>query len=86
MIATLVFKKVAHVENDNSYLHTAAEYESLAVKILEKFYQTHTIICSDAIIRRIPDYGDVTWLELAVAAEAKEFIAHRAVQDILNNI
>ena len=42
--------------------------------------------CTKAIIRRIPSYGNVTWLELAVEAEAKEFIAQRAVQDVLNNI
>ena len=86
LIATLIFKKLAHAENDNNYIQTALEYENLAVQILEKFHQTHTTLCSDAIIRRIPDYGDVTWLELAVAAQAKEFIAHRAVQDVLNNI
>jgi hypothetical protein len=39
-----------------------------------------------AIIRQIPAYGNVTWLEVAMTAEAKEFIAHRAVQDVLNNI
>jgi hypothetical protein len=28
----------------------------------------------------------VSWLELAVAVEAKQFIAHKAFQDVLNNI
>jgi hypothetical protein len=43
-------------------------------------------VCTKAIIRQVPSYGNLTWLDLAVLAEAKEFIAQRAVQDVLNNI
>ena len=48
--------------------------------------QANNRACTKAIIRQIPAYGNITWLELAVAAEAKQFIAQRAVQHVLNNI
>ena len=86
LIATLIYKKRAHKENDNSYNVSADEFEHLAVQILDKFYQANSHACTKAIIRQIPAYGNITWLQLAVAAEAKEFIAQRAVQDVLNNI
>lgn len=86
MIATSLYKKRARKDNDNTYSHSADEFESLAVQILDKFYQANPHTCTKAIIRQIPAYGNVTWLELAVAAEAKQFIAQRAVQDVLNNI
>jgi hypothetical protein len=56
------------------------------VEILEKFYQTNSFECTQAIIRQIPQFGNVTWLHLAVMAEAKLFIAQKAVQDVLNDI
>jgi hypothetical protein len=86
LIATLIYKKKARKENDNSYNQSAAEFENLAVQILDKFYQVNAHACMKAIIRQIPAYGNATWLKLAVEASAKEFIAHRAVQDVLNNI
>jgi hypothetical protein len=86
LIAALVYRKRARKENDSSYNTSADEFENLAVQILDKYYHANSHACTKAIIRQIPAYGNVTWLELAVAAEAKEFIAQRAVQDVLNNI
>ncbi|CAF3718951.1 unnamed protein product [Rotaria sp. Silwood1] len=86
LIATLLYKKHAHKEHDNSYKKLAVDFENLAVQILDKFYQVNSQACTKAIIRRIPIWGNATWLDLAVAADAKEFIARRAVQDLLNNI
>ncbi len=86
LIATLLYKNLADKRNDNSYIQSADEFENLAVQILDKFYQTSRRQCTKALIRQIPAYGNVTWLELAVAAEAKQFIAQKAVQDVLNNI
>jgi hypothetical protein len=86
LIATLLYRKRAHKDNDENYHQWADEFENLAVQILNKFYQTSPHTCAKAIIRQIPAYGNVTWLELAVAAEAKQFIAQKAVQDVLNNI
>lgn len=64
----------------------AEQFENFAVQILDKFYEDNREVCKKAIKRRIPAFGNVSWLEIAVAAEAKEFIAHRAVQDVFNDI
>jgi len=81
-----IYKECARKENDDTYLLWAEELEKLAVEILDKFYQANPQRCTKAIIRQIPAYGNVTWLELAIAAKAKQFIAQKAVQDVLNNI
>ena len=86
MIATLLYRKRARKDNDDSFYQSAEEFEHLAVQILDKLYHANFSTCMQAIIRPIPTYGNVTWLELAVAAEAKQFIAHRVVQDVLNDI
>lgn len=86
LLAALIYRKRARRENDASFNQSADEFENLAVQILDKFYQSSYHACTKAIIRKIPAYGNVTWLEVAVAAEAKQFIAQRAVQDVLNNI
>ena len=86
LIAALIYRKRARRCNDASYNESADEFENLAVQILDKFYQSSEHACTQAIIREIPAFGNVTWLQVAVAAEAKQFIAQRAVQDVLNNI
>lgn len=86
LIATLIYRRRDRKDMDDSYHQSANEFEHLAVQILDKFYHANPHTCMQAIIRPIPAYGNVTWLELAVAAEAKEFIAQRAVQDVLNDI
>ncbi|CAF0727257.1 unnamed protein product [Adineta ricciae] len=86
LIAALIYRKRARRDNDASYNESADEFENLAVQILDKFYQSSEHACTQAIIREIPAFGNVTWLQVAVAAEAKQFIAQRAVQDVLNNI
>ncbi len=86
LVATSIYKKLARKDNDDSENPGAVEFEKLAVQILDKFYQTDPHTCTKAIIRQIPAYGNVTWLELAVEAGAKQFIAQKAVQDVLNDI
>ena len=86
LIATLLYRKRSDNDNEENNHQAADEFENLAVQILNKFYQASPPTCAKAIIRQIPAYGNVTWLGLAVAAEAKQFIAQKAVQDVLNNI
>ncbi|CAF1418808.1 unnamed protein product [Adineta ricciae] len=86
LIATLLNKSKAQKEKDSRYDEWANQFENLAVQILEKFYRVHPSECTKAIIREIPQFGNVTWLHLAVMAEAKLFIAQRAVQDVLSSI
>lgn len=85
-MATLLYKRRADEENDKIYNHLADEFENLAVKILDQVYQTDAQACAKAIIRQIPAYGNATWLQVAIAADAKKFIAQKAVQDLLNDI
>ncbi|CAF4756547.1 unnamed protein product, partial [Rotaria sp. Silwood1] len=86
LIATLIYRKRAEKELDTNYEQRANDFEALAVQILNRFYQIDPRTCIEAIIRRIPAYGNVTWLELAAKAEAKQFFAQQAVQDVLNDI
>ncbi|CAF4011189.1 unnamed protein product, partial [Rotaria sp. Silwood1] len=83
---TLIYRKRAEKELDTNYEQRANDFEALAVQILNRFYQIDPRTCIEAIIRRIPAYGNVTWLELAAKAEAKQFFAQQAVQDVLNDI
>ena len=86
LIGSLLYKRKARREKDSKYNKWADQFENLAVEILEKFYQKYPSECSKGIIREIPQFGNVTWLHLAVMAEAKLFIAQRAVQDVLSSI
>lgn len=86
LFAAIVYRKFARKTNDSGDFQRADDFENLAVQILDRFYDINPRICTKAIIRQIPAYGNATWLELAVQAEAKQFIAQRAVQDVLNNI
>ncbi len=86
MIATLIYKTKSRKEKDTRYNELADEFENLSVEIIEKFYRRNSHACAKAIIRQIPQFGKMTWLDLAVMAEAKRFIAQRAVQDVLSDI
>ncbi|CAF0852590.1 unnamed protein product [Rotaria sordida] len=86
LIATLLYKIKARKDKDPSYNVWADEFQILAVQILEKFYRTDPCACTKAIIRQIPEFGNATWLHLAVMVESKQFIAQRAVQHVLNDI
>ena len=54
--------------------------------ILEKFSETNPSECKQAIIRAVPEFDNVTWLQLAVMAESTLFIAKPVVQDVLADI
>jgi hypothetical protein len=82
----LVYKNKARKEKNSKYQEYVQEWEQLAVKILEKFSQINPYECKQAIIRAIPEFDNVTWLQLAVMAESKLFIAKPAVQDVLTDI
>ncbi|CAF2799267.1 unnamed protein product [Rotaria sp. Silwood2] len=86
LIATLLYKIKARKDKDPSYNALADEFQNLAVQILEKFYLTDPGACTKAIIRQIPEFGNATWLHLAVMIEAKQFIAQEAVQHVLSDI
>jgi hypothetical protein len=86
LIAALLYKTKARKDKDTRYNELADDFQTLAVEILDKVYRTNRFVCTKAIIREIPEFGNMTWLHLAVMAEAKQFIAQRAVQDVLSDI
>ncbi|CAF3921870.1 unnamed protein product, partial [Rotaria sp. Silwood1] len=85
-IAILIYKSKAKKEKTLKYNQWVNQLEYFAVEILEKFYSTYPSKCKQAIIRVIPEFDNVTWLQLAVLAESKSFIAKQGVQDVLNDI
>ena len=86
LIATLIYRSKARKMKDLIYKQWADQFENLSVEILEKFSRCQPLTCNKAIIRQIPQFGNVTLLHLAVIAEAKLFIGQRAVQNVLNSI
>ncbi|CAF2970713.1 unnamed protein product [Rotaria sp. Silwood2] len=86
LIATLLYKNLAHSTNDHSYYKSAELFENLASQIIDKFYQTNREACTKAVIQKVTAFGNSTWFEIAIAADAQEFITHRAVQDVLKYI
>ena len=82
----MIYRKRAKKDNDNNYNQLADEFENFAVQTIDKFYQLNPKACTRATIQQIPAYGNTSWLELAVVAESKQFIAQRAVQDVVKHI
>ncbi|CAF1381413.1 unnamed protein product, partial [Didymodactylos carnosus] len=64
----------------------AHEFEQLAINLLDLFYKHNRHECMRSVVRRIPSYGNCTWLTIAAKAKAKTFIAHGAIQDVLKDI
>ncbi|CAF1659112.1 unnamed protein product, partial [Adineta steineri] len=85
-IAILIYKSKTRTERNIKYEAWIDKFEHLAVQILERFYLTNPYKCKQAIVRAIPEYDNVTWLQLAVIAESKLFIAQQGVQDVLHDI
>lgn len=56
------------------------------MEILEKFSEGNPRECQQAITRAIPEFDHVTWLQLAIMAQSKLFLAQSAVQDVLTDI
>ncbi len=86
LFAIIIYKNKARKEKDQSYIEHADQFQNLAVQILKNFSDKCPPQCTKAIIRQIPQFGNLTWLHLAVMAEAKLFIAQRPVQNILQSI
>ena len=86
LIAVLVYQNKARKEKNNQYDEWAKEWEQLAVEILQKFSERNSRQCKQAITRAIPQFDHVTWLQLAIMAQSKLFLAQSAVQDVLTDI
>lgn len=62
------------------------EYEKLAVGVLDHCYREDRRRTSLLLIREMPEWGNVSCLCLGAAAHDKQFIAHPAVQNVLNDL
>ena len=86
LVATYILGQLRKTSEETSYGELAKEFEQLALKSLSRLYDMDRGHCSDAIIREIYEYNNVTWLDVAMAAEFKAFIAQPSVQHVLDNI
>ena len=82
----LVYKNRARTDKNNKYHEEAREWEQLAVDILDKFHESNPSECKQAVIRPVPEFDNVTWLQLAIMADSKLFVAKPVVQDVLTDI
>lgn len=86
LLGTLIYRHAAKKEKDEKYSLWSKEFETISVRMLNELYARNASVCTRSIIREIRSYGNVSWLHLAVIAEAKVFISQRPIQDVLNNI
>ncbi|CAF3873409.1 unnamed protein product, partial [Rotaria magnacalcarata] len=70
----------------NRYYELTEQYENFASQIIKKAYEENPEISRDAIIQKIPSFGNTTLFEIAIVADARQFIAQQAVQDVIENI
>ena len=68
------------------FIHILSGYEALATGVLNECFSEDEKRTSYILIRELPNWGRVTCLSLAVAAENQLFIAHSGVQSLLTEI
>lgn len=86
LMAVLIYRQRNRQDNTKNFSQMADIFEDLAVEILNKFYHEDPVTCAKAITRQIPSYGQITWVQVAIQAEAKHFFSQRAIQEVLNHI
>ncbi|CAF2167686.1 unnamed protein product [Rotaria magnacalcarata] len=62
----------------NRYYELTEQYENFASQIIKKAYEENPEISRDAIIQKIPSFGNTTLFEIAIVADARQFIAQQA--------
>ncbi|CAM4950644.1 unnamed protein product [Rotaria socialis] len=96
LFATLWYKHYANEKGNedqintrkkhNRYYELTEQYENFASQIIKSTYEENPEISRNAIIQKIPSFGNTTLFEIAIAADARQFIAQQAVQDVIENI
>ncbi|XP_022084602.1 transient receptor potential cation channel subfamily M member 2-like isoform X2 [Acanthaster planci] len=64
----------------------AKDFQTMAIDFLNLCYTGDRRRTSLLLVRNLPDWGNSTCLDLAAAARNKQFIAHAAVQNLLNEL
>ncbi|RNA33304.1 transient receptor potential cation channel subfamily M member 4-like, partial [Brachionus plicatilis] len=88
LFATKIFKSYAeHEESDRAeYEELAGEFEGIAIRLINKFYQDNPAASFLLLTRTIPEYGNNTCLQIAHLANDKNFISQRCVQELLERL
>ena len=90
LIASKILKSLAAYAPDQAAKDTlytkAGDFETHAIEFIRcsYFYDKHQ--ACELIMRRLDLYGDVTCLEMAIAADDKKFLHEDACQTLLTNI
>ena len=78
------FQYITLVELKNQYQEKKDELEDKAIAILQKCYESNYDRCLLLIRWKHVLWGNRTALELGELAEVQKFMAHQAVQDLLD--
>ncbi|CAF3658171.1 unnamed protein product [Rotaria socialis] len=93
LFATLWYKHYANEKGNedqintrkkhNRYYELTEQYENFASQIIKSTYEENPEISRNAIIQKIPSFGNTTLFEIAIAADARQFIAQQAYSQII---
>ncbi|CAF0766794.1 unnamed protein product [Rotaria sp. Silwood1] len=90
LIASKIFKSYEYFAYDNEskdVLHHQADYfEAYANECLKCCYNANEEMAGEIAIRRINIFGNVSCLQVAVAADDKHFVAQTCCDQVLNSI
>ncbi|XP_041467806.1 transient receptor potential cation channel subfamily M member 5-like [Lytechinus variegatus] len=90
LVASRIMRAMQRLETEPQRLANLEEhqreYEKLAVGVLDHCYREDRRRTSLLLIREMPEWGNVSCLCLGAAAHDKHFIAHPAVQNVLNDL
>eukprot|EP00116_Pleurobrachia_bachei_P011931 sb/3472193/ len=73
---------VVHGHERTIVVEMRAEFERLAIAILQKMYTSDASVCEKALKSVWARYDNLTYIDLAYRAHARDFIAHPACQEI----
>ena len=79
------YARLSELKNDE-YLKQAGEFEQIACNVLQKcFDQNHDKINS-LLVNKVTVFGNTSALDIAISANAIEFVSHPACQNLFNCI
>ena len=70
----------------NTKTFFSREFQTMAIDLLSLCYTEDRRRTSLLLVRKLPDWGNVTCLDLAAAGRNKQFIAHVGVQNLLSQL
>ncbi|CAF0798563.1 unnamed protein product, partial [Didymodactylos carnosus] len=90
LIATRIYKhfaeKASNAFSKEKLIEQALEFELYATSCVETCYAYNEKLTCELLIREVPLFGNVTCMQVAVAAECAKFFATPCVDELLNQI